>query len=844
MDTLVLIDGNSLLNRAYFALPPLNNSEGVNVNAVYGFMNILIKALTDCNATHVAVAFDLRGKNFRKEIYPEYKANRKGMPDDLAAQMPYIHELLTALNIRIVEKAGVEADDIIGTLSKRFRVKTYIVTGDRDLLQLVDNESVVILTKRGVSDIEENNMETIKYNYNLTPMQIIEYKAICGDSSDNIPGVAGIGDKGAMNLLAAYGDLDGVYSHLSEIKGALQTKLIANKEQAYMSKKLATIITDCDIECQLDECNLKQIFPLKAKEILQKLEFNTLIKRMRFDDGEYEKLNQFIETESIINDDETLNKAVNETLNQKEIAIFIGDYIAFAYNSSHQYKIELSNDFISGYTMEKALLAIKPILVCPNKKIVYDGKRLKHILYYYGYCIENIAFDVSIMDYLASYRTVPNLSAFFDKYKKEKYATGLYAIAQQLKLELKKTETEQLYESVELPLSNVLFDMENEGFKVDKDVLEELSNRYTTEIKELNEQAFEAAGERFNLMSPKQLGVILFEKLHLPQGRKTKTGYSTDIDVMTKLMDSHPIVPIIMKVRTLSKLNGTYIEGMRQFIDNSSIIHTTFNQTLTVTGRLSSSEPNLQNLPVRNELGKEIRKMFIPKYDVLVGADYSQIELRLLAHFSEDKNLIDSFNAGKDIHSAVAAELFGVPQEMVTSNMRRTAKAVNFGIIYGISDYGLSQNTGLTPSKAKSYINKYFEKYPTIKTYLDGSIEFARNNGYILTVTNRRRLLPEINSSNYQLRSFAQRAAMNMPLQGSAADIMKIAMIRVYNALKKEKLKSKLILQIHDELIVDTFNDEEERVKNILKYEMENALEIKVKMSVNLEVGLNLYEAK
>lgn len=844
MEKLLLIDGNSIIYRAYFALPPLTAEDGLNVNAVYGFMNIFNRAVNDYEPTHIAVAFDMKGENFRKKLYEGYKANRKPMPDDLVKQMPVLEELLKSLGIRTVKSPGVEADDIIGTLTRRFGKRTYILSGDRDLLQLVDKDVTVLLTKKGVTEVEENDEESMLKRYGYKPEQVTDFKALCGDASDNIPGVRGIGEKSAVKLLEEYGNIENIYEHTEEIKGALKNKLLEDKENCFLSKRLACIVTDADIECKPEECGLVRPYPPEAYEQLRKLRFNSIIKRMEFRE-EKKPVGLDEIKEVLLTDPESLAEAIEKVKSAPVVSLYIGDGISFASEASLQYRAELSDNFTEGQSYNECIMKIGELAECQAEKTVLDGKRLRHFFAPYGIALNNVRYDISIMDYLVSYRGGTNDDGIFVRYNVKKGAAGLLVLKERLTEELKSTDTLSLYEEMELPLSEVLYEMEREGVKIDVGVLEELGRKYNEETEALTEKVYELCGCRFNLQSPKQLSEVLFEKLGLtPPGKKTKSGYSTGADVMEKLAQSHPVIPLIMRIRMLSKLYGTYIEGFRQHIGNDGIVHTTFNQTLTATGRLSSSDPNMQNLPVRSEEGRELRKMFVAKRDVLVGADYSQIELRLLAEFSGDENLIRAFNEGRDIHATVASELFNVPSELVTPNMRRTAKAVNFGIIYGISSFGLGNNVGISTYKAGNYIRKYYEKYPTIKKYLEGLAEKAKKDGYMTTIANRRRLLPEIHSSNYQTRSFAERAAMNMPLQGSAADIMKIAMIRVRNAMQKEGLKSRIVLQIHDELIVDAFAEEAERIKEILVEEMENVFDTKVRLTVNVEEGTNLYEAK
>jgi len=844
-EKLIIIDGNSLLNRAYYAIPPLNNHEGKNVNAVFGFVNILLKALADIKPTHLAVAFDKKGKNFRHQLYEQYKATRKGMPDDLAQQMPILFDLLDKMQITRVGESGVEADDVIGTIAKRFNIPTVIFSGDRDLLQLVDQSTTVCLTKKGITDVEEVTFDNIKDIYGMTPSQIVEFKALKGDTSDNIPGVAGIGDKTAMTLLDKYGTVEGVYQNIAEIKGAVQTKLLAGKEIAFISKTLATIKTDVEVDCTLDDLTFRPI-PSSVKSDFEKLEFRSLFKKLAelCDGKEVEDETDEVFEDIKICDYDQLEAVVKQFADKENIVFHLGENIYIGSDDKKQYTIEIAKDLFGGINIEVAIKMLTPLLKNNSQKTVYDGKELRHKLAFYGAEICNVKYDIAIMQYLVEYRVYKNLDQLKQAYNLKSFTPALVSLSKILKDKLVQNEVWQLYEQIELPLSSLLYEMEKSGFKVDVEMLDSLGERYKKEINELTACAHQMAGEKFNVLSPKQLGHVLFEKLGLPAGKKTKTGYSTDNEILEKIKDAHPIVGVVQSIRKISKLSGTYIEGFRPLITKEGLIHTTFNQTLTATGRLSSSEPNLQNLPVRDDDGKDIRKMFIPTKDMLISADYSQIELRLLAHFSEDENLIQAFNEGRDIHAMVAQEIFGIPAEMVTSSMRRMAKAVNFGIIYGISEYGLSQNLGISPAKAREYIAKYFESYPKIQAYLHGSVDFAKQNGYVMTITGRRRQIPEISSGNYQLRTFGERAAMNAPLQGSAADIIKIAMINVDSELKRKNMQSKLILQIHDELVLDVVADEEAEVRQVLQEQMADCFDLKVKMDINISGGKNLYEAK
>ena len=838
---LLLIDGNSILNRAYFAIKPLNDAQGRNINAVYGFTNILLKAIADYTPDKLVVAFDMRGHNFRKDIYPEYKANRHGMPDDLAAQMPILHELLAAMKVTVVEKAGVEADDIIGTISASNNYDSYIVSGDRDMLQLVSDKVTVLLTKKGITDVEVVNPETLKTIYNLTPRQVIEYKALRGDTSDNIPGVRGVGEKTALALLEKYGNIDALFEQVDDEKGALHDKLVEGKEMAYISRQLATIVTNADIEYDLDNATLPT-YDANVKQLMEQLQFRTIISRINFGENAEQIAEVEVTVENVTSMSQ-LTEVVDNMSHAKYFAFHVDNgEIYLANSATAQYRIAPSDSFLDELTATAVWEKLKPLLASNTAKAVYDVKALRHTLDSYGVEINSVKFDVCLMQYLVEYRAYKDLASLTQAYGYKQLTAGIYALADKLNRELEEHGVEKLYYDVELPLSDLLYRMEKEGVKVDEQLLDKMSQDFRAQLECITAEIYELAEESFNVNSPMQLSRILFEKLGLPHGKKTQKGYSTNNDVLEGLLDKHPIIQKILDYRKLSKLLGTYVDGLKPLVKRG-LVHTTFNQTLTSTGRLSSSDPNLQNIPIRNEMGKEIRKLFCSKYGVFVGADYSQIELRLLAAFSKDANLLDSFKSGQDIHTRVASELMGIPAEMVNSDMRRMAKAVNFGIIYGISSFGLSQNVNLSVKKADEYIKLYFERFPTIKTYLDSCVEQARRDGYVTTLTGRRRQIPEIKSGNFNLRAFGERAAMNMPLQGSAADIMKIAMLKVDEAMRKLQLKSKIVLQIHDELIVDCYLHEAEQVKQIIKEQMENAVQLACPLTVETEEGATLHEA-
>ena len=836
---LLLIDGNSILNRAFFALPFLSDNQGRNVNAVYGFLNIFLKCIQDYTPDKVVVAFDMRGHNFRKDLYTEYKANRKGMPDDLAAQMPVLEEILNLMKVAVVKKAGVEADDIIGTISSHFDGESIIISGDRDMLQLVSDNVTVLLTKRGVTEVETVNPAYLQEVYHLTPKQIIEYKALRGDTSDNIPGVKGVGEKTAMQLLEKYGDIDNIYANIDQQKGALKDKLVNDKEMAFVSRQLATIVTNADIVYDIDACTLPN-FDTQVKQRFEQLQFKSILARLDFDQSAQAET---IQVESIQVQTTSQLQQIVLDFEQTPFAFhLVGEDVYLSNNAKTQYVVHISDSFLDEMSLANFCNIIAPLLASDAPKIVYDIKSLRHKLDQMGLVVNNVLHDVCLMQYLVEYRSYKDVESLCGANGYEQIGAGIFAVADKLAKKLVENGVEHLYKDIELPLSDLLYRMEVEGVQIDVQLLEQMSKEFHANLDQLTKQIHEIAGETFNVNSPMQLSRILFEKLALPHGRKTQRGYSTDNEILEGLIDKHPIIAPILEYRKMAKLVGTYIDGIKPNLKGGKV-HTTFNQTLTSTGRLSSSEPNLQNIPIRSDFGKEIRKLFVSKYGVFVGADYSQIELRLLAAFSKDETLLNCYRNGQDIHTAVASDILGVPVEMINSNMRRMAKAVNFGIIYGISDYGLSQNAKISVPKAREYIKLYFEKYPTIKIYLDNCVENARRDGYVTTITGRRRQIPEIKSSNYNMRSFGERAAMNMPLQGSAADIMKIAMLKVDAALQKAGLKSKIVLQIHDELIVDCYPNEAEQVKQIVKQQMESAVELLCPLVAETEEGANLYEA-
>lgn len=854
MNNLVLIDGNSLINRAFYATPPLSAKDGTPTNAVYAFVNMLVKLIGDVNPKYLLVAFDRKEPTFRHKIFPDYKGTRKPMPDDLRPQIDLLKTVLDTMRIARYEQPSIEADDILGSLSRKFKIPTIIVTGDKDSFQLVDETTSVFFTKRGISDIEVYNNDNFTEKTGITPSQIIDLKSLMGDSSDNIPGVPGVGEKTALNLVKTYGTLENLYDNVDTLSGKLREKIESSREIAALSKTLATINTSVEIPYTLDDLTFDFPFPYETKLLFSNLDLKNLLKK----DSLFKSENTDDAT-PIINDNQPIASL---------IAIKHGDKLpdfdkkvplAIVYENDFYVsdgKIECfmkipENFFEEGISFEDALKLIKPLIEDKDRNVVlWSKKALKTKLYKYGLSFDSQIDDVSIEKYLVDFSGKDDsLSDVIKEYELDasKPASSLLSLHSVMSEKLKNEGLIDLYKDLELPLCDVLFDMERAGFKIDEVALKEAERNYESRLKAMTEKITELAGCEFNLNSPKQLGVILFEKLGLKSGKKNKNGYSTSADILEKLKDEHPIVAEILKYRQIQKLYSTYIKGFEPLVEKGTgLVHTCFNQTLTSTGRLSSKEPNLQNIPVREQEGRELRKLFVSSFDggKIAGADYSQIELRLLAHFSGCNQLIEAFNEGKDVHALTASQVFEVPLAEVTKDMRQSAKAVNFGIIYGISDFGLSEQLKISPKRAGEYIKKYFEMYPSVKEYMDKNVEFARKNGYVTTLLGRKRYIREINSPNFNLRSFGERAAMNMPLQGTAADIIKIAMISVHSEMKKRGLKSKLILQVHDELIVDALAEEVGEVLEILKNKMENAVKLSVPLTVETECGDRWYDAK
>ena len=878
--TLVIIDGNSIINRAFYALPEMSNKEGLKTNAIYGFTNMLLKIIDTYNPTHISVAFDRKAPTFRHIEFKEYKAGRKKMPDELREQFEPLKDLLDKFNIHRLEIDGYEADDIIGTVSKIAEdngFKVYIVTGDKDAIQLASNKTTTLITKKGVGEVEEYDYDSVIEKYEMTPTQFIDLKGLMGDKSDNIPGVPGIGEKTGIKLIKEFSSIEGIFDNIDSIKGSTKKKLEENKELAIMSKKLATIIRDVPVEFNLEELEYGNYNTKDILDVFKYLGFTSLIPRIGNLDESEEIVNEAnVEISKLEDIDEFINKVKeNNELIIKTVTRegnILDKRIKYIFLSVDGKKIY--------YVEEDSIYKLEYIFTSNEiKKLGYNLKDDYIALKPYGIKLENIYFDITIAEYLidSMSSTSYECSAIAMKYLTKKVKTKEELLGKGVKAKkyqdlsfeelsshisqiidtvksvmpimeenLKESNMDGLLYHVEMPLVEVLADMEYEGVKVDKEKLNELGSQFKEIIKKLESEIYKISGEEFNINSPKQLGVILFEKLGLPVIKKTKTGYSTNAEVLDKLKDQSPIIDKIIEYRQIVKLNSTYVEGLLSIINPiDGRIHSSFNQTITTTGRISSTEPNLQNIPVKLEMGRNIRKVFISdKGCKLVDADYSQVELRVLAHMSQDETMIDAFKHNEDIHTKTASQVFNVSMDEVTSKQRSDAKAVNFGIVYGKSDFGLSEDLNIPVKQAKEYIENYFNKYNKIKEFMDNIIEDASSNGYVTTILNRRRYIPEIKSSNFMLRNAGKRAAMNAPIQGSAADIIKIAMINVYKKLEENNLKSKLILQVHDELIVEAVDSEIDIVKKIVKDEMENAVCLDVNLDVDLNIGDSWYDTK
>jgi DNA polymerase-1 len=856
----MVIDGNSLLHRAFYAIPVLSNRKGVYTNAVYGFLNMLLKLINDYKPDSLAVAFDKKAPTFRHKAYEAYKGTRQKAPEELVPQFDLIREALEHMGITIYEIDGYEADDILGTISKACGnplQDILLVTGDKDALQLVSDFTNVLLTKKGISVLHSYDEEEVKKEYELTPTQLIDMKGLMGDSSDNIPGVPGIGPKTAIKLLKEYGTLENVLDNVENMKGKLKENLTIYRQHALLSKDLATIRLDVPIDCSLmaDPLNITKTPALK--DFLLELEFNSIIEKLGLSQIESHPQPDPVEEEKTyydINDLDALNSLLENLMKQKQVALTLGREILLSWEKNHIYRINFKEDLLgSGLDYYDTLHILKPFFEKEEiKKVTHDAKRLILELDRNDIVLKGLDFDTLIGAYLLE----PTRSKYEPEQLLYDYAgvdtmaadsSDMLKLSNIMKEQLKAADMTDLYLQIEHPLIRVLADMEIIGFKVDKAILQQLDTEFTAEVKRLTDEIIELAGETFNINSPKQLGEILFEKLHLPVQKRTKTGYSTDIEVLENLKGMHPIIEKIIDYRQVMKLKSTYIDGLLSVIrPDDGRIHSSFNQAVTATGRISSTEPNLQNIPVREEMGRRIRKVFVASDEnhILVDADYSQIELRVLAHISGDPTFIDAFVRNQDIHRRTASEIFGVPMDQVTDEQRSSAKAVNFGIVYGISDFGLARNLNISRAKAKVYIENYLNRYPKVREYMERVVEEGKKNGYVTTLFHRRRDLPELKSRNYNIRSFGERIALNMPIQGTAADIIKKAMINVYNELRRRGLRSRLILQVHDELIIDAYKPELEEVKELVKDQMENAIQLSVPLVVDIGIGSNWYDAK
>ena len=906
---LLIIDGNSIMNRAFYGImssKTLMSADGIYTNAIYGFLSILFKELEDLKPDYIAVAFDLKAPTHRHMMYSEYKGTRHGMPEELAQQMPLIKEILKDMNITIIEKEGYEADDVLGTISKEASNKGHLVTilsGDRDTFQLASDKVTIRIprTKMGKTETEDYDAAKILEEYGVKPIQLIQVKGLMGDTSDNIPGVPGVGEKTAIKLIKTYQDIDNLYKELEngnaqDIKGALKEKLEKNKELAILSRTLGTILRDAPIDIDVENLKIKEWNKEAITSKFKELRFNRFIERFELNNlgtvKTQNKINDLFEIEEI--DEKKLKDELENIKKNKKFIYYISKEkeedsttilkekfrsLTFYSNNKVFYikNLQLNSqiaDLFSNPEIAKISYKVKPdYIILKEQNIEYNN--LKYDAEIAGYNlnstdknnIEEMArkyIDIDINEYIENefngktedkndnqLNLFDNINKADDDEKREKYKDALicYCIAELEKIttqKLEETGALDLFNNIEMPLIPVLAQMQFNGMLVDEQELKNFGNTLKEQVDILTKKIYELCGEEFNINSHQQLGKILFEKLQLPVYKKTKNGYTTDVDVLEKLKDQHPVIEKILEYRTLTKLNSTYVEGLIPYINKKTgKIHSSFHQTITATGRISSTEPNLQNIPTRAELGKQIRKAFKPaEGNVYIDADYSQIELRVLAHISQDENMIHAFKNGEDIHKQAASKVFNIPIEDVTKEQRSSAKAVNFGIVYGISDFGLANQIGVSNKKAKEYINQYLEKYNGIKHFMDDIVESAKEKGYVETLFGRRRYIPEIKSNNYMVRQFGNRVAMNTPIQGTAADIMKIAMINVEKALKEKGINGKIILQIHDELLLEVKNEDKEQAKQILKECMESATKLSVPLEVEISEGNSWYEVK
>ena len=867
---IVLIDGHSILNRAFYGLPDLTNAEGLHTNAIYGFLTIMFKLLEEEKPEYLTVAFDVHAPTFRHKMYAEYKGTRKPMADELRQQVPVIKEVLRAMGVKTIECAGLEADDLIGTLSNRCEnegMEVTVISGDRDLLQLATEHVKIRIpkTKQGKTEIEDYYAKDVEERYQVTPKEFIDLKALMGDTADNIPGVPSIGEKTATKIITQYHSIEEAHEHVDELKPPRASKALSEHwDLAVLSKELATINVKADFPYELSEAKLGNLYTEEAYIFFQKLEFKNLLSRFdvsapanKVEDGfkiitsKSEAEEVFVQAEEASTIGAVIFKDLENVLPLFADQAGLGG-IGLCFSKEESYCIKVEKD-ITGEWLLKKLADVA------EKAETYAMFHLKESMEQVTIRNQANCFDVSVAAYLLNplknnytWEDVARehlglmIDEKIDQDMKACYESYVnYASVEVLRQKLRDTKMDTLFRDIEMPLVFTLFDMEQNGIRVEADALKQYGDQLAGKIAELEKEIYEEAGETFNINSPKQLGVVLFENMKLPGGRKTKTGYSTAADVLEKLAPEHPVVAKILEYRQYTKLKSTYADGLANYIQDDGRIHGKFNQTITATGRISSTEPNLQNIPVRMELGRLIRKVFIPEEGYrFVDADYSQIELRVLAHCSGDEHLIQAYKEQSDIHRITASQVFHIPFDEVTPQQRRNAKAVNFGIVYGISSFGLSQDLSITRKEAAKYIDDYFATYPGIKTFLDHAVTHAKEEGYAVTLFGRRRPVPELSSSNFMQRSFGERVAMNSPIQGAAADIIKIAMIRVNQRLKDQKMKSRLVLQVHDELLIEAYEPELDEVQNILKEEMEHAAELKVPLEIDMHTGDNWYEAK
>lgn len=876
MKKLLLVDGNSIMNRTFYGIPLLTNKDGDYTNAIYGFINIITRIIDEEKASHIIVAFDLKGPTFRHEIFKDYKGTRKSMPDELRPQMVMVKEVLKTMNIAICEKKGFEADDVLGTLSRLGEEQGYdvsLLSGDRDMLQLATDKVKIIIpkTKGGKTTYVHYYADDMMSLYGITPTEFIDVKGLMGDSSDNIPGIPGVGEKTALKLITKYHTIEAAYEDRETFAKGLKAKVTEHIELALLSRKLATIILDCDIDVTIDTSLTDNMYTKSAFDFFVRLNLNSLLKR--FDSAKIKeeptydivKITQIATAkmhmigathcyyhlfydESLVGltytfDEEIYYYMDDQTLKSSDIYEFVRELIQddSIIKVTHDYKLQLHQINAS---LKVSALSIKDI----SLMMYLINPVVGH------YEIDKIAseyatiFYISDEEFLGKGKSRKVYTDFEEEDRMKRHIRGLHVIKEAypaVKKSMTDTKLDRLYDTIELPLLYVLYRIEKRGIKADGEQLKAFSESLKVTIDQLEIDIHEMAGESFNIASPKQLGIILFEKLELPFSKKTKTGYSTAVDILEKIKPYHPIIASIISYRQLTKLKSTYADGLIDYIEEDNRIHSTFNQRVTSTGRISSTEPNLQNIPIRTELGRKLRKVFIPKDGyVFIDADYSQIELRLLAHMSGDASFIKAFKEELDIHKMTASQVFHIPFDEVTDTQRRNAKAVNFGIVYGISAFGLSQDLNIGVKEAAAYIEQYFDKYPKVKEFLDTCIEGAKTKGYVTTMYGRIRPIPELQSSNHMTRSFGERVAMNTPIQGSAADVIKIAMINVENRLNKENLLARLILQVHDELIIEAPLKEQAYVKTLLVEEMEQAVLISVPLTVDAHIGNNWYEAK